>query len=271
MMRTLHFDGFTVDATRRTISRDGRMLPLTAKAFDTLLFLLENAGKTVLKQEIMDAVWADTAVEENNLTQQVSALRRIFGEGRGDHRFIVTVPGRGYSFIAAVTSSDKAPIVRRPTFGETLVGKLAFAGGSLILSLSVGYLTITAKARTPTIAVLAFHSVDGSSDDLGAGMRYTLTAKLGNLEEVVNVRPTDALPHADPLIAGRELAVDTVLDGTIQHDGERIRVTVQMVDVAGGRVMWGKNIDADAGENFSAQDAIASEVVAGLTEFYARG
>ncbi|HEV7699086.1 MAG TPA: winged helix-turn-helix domain-containing protein [Pyrinomonadaceae bacterium] len=270
-MRSLHFDGFAVDPARRTVSRDGRTLPLTAKAFDTLLFLLDNPGKTVTKQDIMDAVWADTAVEENNLTQQISALRKVFGACRGDHKFIVTVPGKGYSFIAAVTSSDNAPIVRRPAFGETLVGKLTFAAGFLLLSLSVGYLTITAKARTPTIAVLAFHSVDGSNDSLGAGMRYPLTAKLGNLEEVVNVRPTDSLPHADPLLAGRELAVDTVLDGTIQHDGDRIRVTVQMVDVAGGRVMWAKSIDAEAAQNFSTQDAIAAEVVAGLTEFYARG
>src|SRR6478672_7711606 len=98
--RSYEFDGFVVDAVRRTVTRDSRPIPLTAKAFDTLLFLIEHGGETVTKRQIMDTVWADTAVEENNLTQQISTLRKAFGEIPGDHRFIVTVPGKGYAFIA---------------------------------------------------------------------------------------------------------------------------------------------------------------------------
>jgi DNA-binding winged helix-turn-helix (wHTH) protein/TolB-like protein len=268
-MRRFEFDGYVVDAIRRTVHRGTEPVALTAKAFDTLVFLLENRGRTATKHEIMDAVWRDIAVEENNLTQQISTLRKAFGETPGQHRFIVTVPGKGYSFI---------PEVSEPTFagprsmGYSFAAQLAFAGAVLLMSVSIA-LMMFAASRTqvrPTLAVLPFHSVDGVDDSLGAGMRYTLTAKLGDMHDVLDVRPAGVVPHADPLVAGRELAVDAVLDGTIQHAGDRVRVTIQMVDVSHGRVLWARNIDALAAESFAAQDAVANEVAAGLTAIYAR-
>jgi len=263
------FDGFVVDGLRRIVTHHGAAVQLTSKALDTLLFLVEKRGKTVTKREIMDAVWPDTSVEENNLTQQISALRRAFGETPGDHRFIVTVPGTGYSFIADTAVPKPAP---QPHRLNSLFTQLAIGCAILLCSLSIGFLVIAAsrQAVRPTVAVLAFHAPNGNEDTLGAGMRFTLTAKLGTLHDVIDVRPAGVLPHADPLIAGRELAVDTVVDGTIQHVGDQVRVTIQMVDVRHGRVLWGKSIDADASHSLAAQDVVADEVVAGLSQVYAR-
>jgi serine/threonine-protein kinase len=84
----------------------GKAVPLMPKAFDTLRYLVENRGKVIEKDELMRKIWPDTSVEENNLTQNISILRRIFGEKPGEHRFIVTVPGRGYKFVADVTEID---------------------------------------------------------------------------------------------------------------------------------------------------------------------
>ncbi len=84
----------------------GRPLPLNSRAFDTLLFFLENRGKLLDKSTLMAAVWPNVVVEENNLNQHISALRRVLGETRGDHRFIVTEPGRGYRFVAEVTTRN---------------------------------------------------------------------------------------------------------------------------------------------------------------------
>lgn len=268
-MRKFEFDGFVVDALRRTVCCGDQPVAMTAKAFDTLVFLLENRGRTATKHEIMDAVWRDIAVEENNLTQQISALRKAFGETPGQHRFIVTVPGKGYSFIAEVR---EPVVVPRAAGGYSFAAQAAFACVVLLMSMSIAILTINAGrfAMRPTVAVLAFHSVDGLDDSLGAGMRYTLTAKLGDMHDILDVRPAGIVPHTDPLIAGRELAVDAVLDGTIQHVGDQVRVTIQMVDVSHGRVLWAKNIDASAAESLAAQDAVADEVAAGLTEVYAR-
>lgn len=97
------FGNFRLDAGKRLLLRaDGAIVPLMPKAFDTLLYLVQNGGKTIEKDEILSSVWSDTIVEENNLTQNISILRRVFGEKPGEHRFIVTVPGRGYKFVAEV-------------------------------------------------------------------------------------------------------------------------------------------------------------------------
>src|SRR4051794_15254208 len=96
------FGDFRADILKRQLRRDGVALQLTAKAFDTLAALIANHGVTLTKTELMNSVWGETAVEENNLTQQISTLRRALGERAGDHKFIVTVPGSGYCFVAPV-------------------------------------------------------------------------------------------------------------------------------------------------------------------------
>ena len=97
------FDGYRLDVAKRLVfGIDGRPLPLKTKAFDTLLFLVENPGRVVGRDEIMAAVWPETIVEENNLTQHISSLRRLFNEKPDDHRFIATVAGHGYRFVAEV-------------------------------------------------------------------------------------------------------------------------------------------------------------------------
>ncbi len=98
------FGDFRVDATKRLLlHHDGEPVPLTPKVFDTLLYLVEHNGKVLDKDELMSAIWADTIVEENNLSQNISILRRILGEKRGEHRFIATIPGRGFKFVAEVS------------------------------------------------------------------------------------------------------------------------------------------------------------------------
>jgi TolB-like protein len=101
-------------------------------------------------------------------------------------------------------------------------------------------------------------------------MTDTLTAKLGNLQEL-NVRPTVRHANQDPLAAGRELNVDAVLEGTIQHDGDQIRVTVQLLDVADGRVVWGKSFDNEYSDVFAVQDSISAEVVQVLQTHFSGG
>src|SRR5215213_10320318 len=101
------FESFRLDAaTRRLYGPDGKSIRLKAKAFDTLLFLVENPKRVVERDELLAAIWPDTVVEENNLTQHISSLRRLFGEKPDDHRFIATVPGRGYMFVADVHSAQ---------------------------------------------------------------------------------------------------------------------------------------------------------------------
>jgi DNA-binding winged helix-turn-helix (wHTH) protein len=94
-------------------SRRGEPVPLTARVFDTLLYFVRHPGQLLGKDELMSALWPDLFVEENNLTQNVSTLRRALGEAKGENRYIVTVPGRGYRFAAAVKAvvGEPAPSV----------------------------------------------------------------------------------------------------------------------------------------------------------------
>ena len=98
------FGPFRIDAVKRVLWRDGELVQLTSKSLDTLLVLIEHQGQVVTKDDLMKTLWPDTVVEENNLTQQISMLRKVLGERVNEHRYVVTVPGRGYSFVAEVSA-----------------------------------------------------------------------------------------------------------------------------------------------------------------------
>ena len=105
------FGEFQLDAAKRLLRRrDGTPIPLTPKVFDTLLFMVEHSEGVLDKERIMEAVWPDSIVEENNLAQAIWKLRQLFGETPGSHNYIVTVPGRGYRFVAEVTKRSAPPI-----------------------------------------------------------------------------------------------------------------------------------------------------------------
>jgi len=103
-----HFGPFTLDPRKRTLSRAGSSVPLTAKAFDVLFFLVQHPNRLVTKEEMLKAVWGDTFVEEGNLTQYISHLRKALGDASEDTRLIVTIARRGYQFTAPVTVTDTA-------------------------------------------------------------------------------------------------------------------------------------------------------------------
>lgn len=103
----ISFAPFELDPAQRRLMSEGKKVQLNAKAFDLLVYLAENAGRIVTKEEIMDAVWENQFVEESNLKVQMSALRKVLGERQGDHRFLVTIPGKGYKFIADIQTCDR--------------------------------------------------------------------------------------------------------------------------------------------------------------------
>jgi eukaryotic-like serine/threonine-protein kinase len=96
------FGKFHVDALARTLRRDEAIVTLNRRAFDVLLYLVQNPGKVVTRDELLKNVWSDTFVDENSLAQSISALRRALEEKPGDNNYIVTLPGRGYQFVSPV-------------------------------------------------------------------------------------------------------------------------------------------------------------------------
>ena len=224
----LEFGPFRLDAAKRVLWRGGEVVPLPPKALDLLIALAEQRGDVVTKDELMKRVWPDTFVEEANLSVNVSALRKALGDRADERPYIETVSRRGYRFAA-----------------------------------------LDAPARSlPTLAVLPFIALRRGKDDgyLGAGLADALITRLGGTGRLV-VRPTSAVlkyANRDPLEAGRELRVDAVLEGKIQRQGARLRVTVQLVPVEGPAPVWAETFDEKVTDIFTVQDRIAEQVAAAL-------
>ncbi|SPE33842.1 putative Transcriptional regulator domain-containing protein [Candidatus Sulfopaludibacter sp. SbA6] len=237
------FGAFRLHAARRLLTGcDGTPVSLTPKAYDTLAYLLEHAGAVVNKDELMRAIWPDTVVEENNLTQNISLLRRALGEGRGDHRFIATVPGRGYQFIAPVRVADAQPAGMEPADEKA------------------------------SIAVLPFVNVstDPDYDYFGDGLAEEVINALSKLEGVRVVARTSAFSFKGKQADIREIAdrlrVNLVLEGSVRKSGNRLRITAQLVNAADGYQLWSERYDReiDMPDIFGVQDEITLAVVDAL-------
>ena len=280
------FDGFVLDAGKRLlIGADGQPIPLTPKVFDTLLYLVIKNGKVIEKDELMSAIWTDTIVEENNLNKNISVLRRLLGESRGEHRFIATVPGKGYKFVADVRVIANTPDlpdadvlpehdpnrkfpISRPIFAIVL-------GAILLVTILAGSFYWrggqTPVPNTPrTIAILPFRPLVAENRDeaLELGMSDTLISRLGNNREII-VRPLSSVRgfgslDQDAVKAGQALDAESVLEGNIQRWGDRIRVNVRLVKVTDGTSLWTDTFDEKFTDIFVVQDAIANRVAAAL-------
>ena len=136
------FDTFRVDAAERILFKEDREVPLTPKVFDTLLVLIENSNHVLTKKELMRQVWPDSFVEENNLAQNISILRKALGEGKEGEQYIQTVPKRGYRFVGDVRTSggdEETVIVRERTRARIVVERAdddEFLPGSRVIDVS---------------------------------------------------------------------------------------------------------------------------------------
>lgn len=122
------FGNYELDCSRRLVTRGGEMLALNSKAFELLQYLVENHGKLVTKSELLENVWPDQFVEENNLAVQVSALRKAFGDRGGTGGYIATVPGKGYSFVAEVTEILDEMVVEKHSISRVVIDEDISAG-----------------------------------------------------------------------------------------------------------------------------------------------
>jgi DNA-binding winged helix-turn-helix (wHTH) protein/TolB-like protein/Tfp pilus assembly protein PilF len=291
-VRHYRFDGFVVDAvTRELRDRHGASVPLTARAFDVLLLLLRHRDRVVGKDELLSTVWAGRVVEENNLTQAISALRRALGTGAGDHRYIVTVPGRGYRFVAQVEEGGDA----RPAGGAPGVPKQApplRPGQRVVLPALLALLGLVvvatlwwarrasevgppvpeaATADAPlALAVLPFRTLPEESprdELLELGLADTLITRIAG-STALRVSPLASSQRfagagRDPAEAARQLGVAYVVEGAVQRHGERVKVNVRLL-AADGHALWTGSFDEYGDRIFTLQDRIAGELASVL-------
>lgn len=229
------FGPFRLDPVERLLLRGNAPVTLTPKVFDILLMLVRNSGRALEKEAFMREIWPDSFVEEGNLNRNISTLRKALGDGQDGQRFIETIPKRGYRFVAPVREIS------------------------------------VPATNARSLAVLPFQVMlqqEGDERYLGLGMADALIIKLSNVGRI-NVRPTSAVlkymdTEQDIRVIGQELKVETLLDGRVQKLGNRVRVTVQFVNVSDGATIWAEKFDEKFTDIFTVQDSISEQVASAL-------
>lgn len=214
------FGEFRIEAAKRVLLRKGVLVPLTPKVFDTLLLLVQHEGEVLDKEEIMRAIWPDTIVEENNLNQNISALRRVLEDRRGENRFILTVPGKGYRFLANVEIVDRASQ------------------------------EVPSKA---TLAVLPFEnlSTDPEREYLADGLTEETIAALGQIDpghlSVISRTSVMAYKRTTKTAAevGQELGATYLIEGSLRAEGGRLRITARLIRVSDQVQVWSAAYDSE--------------------------
>lgn len=284
------FDEFRVEVEERRLTRNGRVVALNPRDFDILLALVERAGTTVDKNALLDLVWDDTFVEEGNLSRHVSTLRKILGDDSREQRFIKTIPKRGYRFTAAVREVEQtidtfamedvsqARVVVREEVTESVSHAPFFKRPAPILAAAALAVVLTggawfmrtaagkAEAGSRTVAVIPFRNLtaNNETDFLSYALAQSITGRLGYVKGLV-VRPTAAgerfRGHSDTKEIAAALNAGSLLMGSYAVEGDKVRVSVELVDAEHDQIMWQNAIDLAYVKLASVQDRVASDVV----------
>jgi len=297
------FGRFRLNATERLLQRGSDLVPLTPKVFDTLLVLVENNGHVVEKTELMQQLWPDSFVEESSLTQNISLLRRALSEPGDDCTYIETIPKRGYRFVAEVhernelanengnensfAPANATPVAhaypgyiattRQPpqSHKRTNTYLTAFSG-CLLLGVVITFAywyrhkNVGESFAPKSVAVLPFKTIGGNSenDQLGLGMADALIIKLSRLDQLTVLPTSSVFRYAnrdrDVVSIGKDLGVEGVLDGTVQRDGDWVRVTAQLIRLRDGKTVWSGKFDERYSSIFSLQDSISEQLSVSL-------
>jgi TolB-like protein/DNA-binding winged helix-turn-helix (wHTH) protein/tetratricopeptide (TPR) repeat protein len=268
------FGPFRIDFDQRLLFRAGDSVPLTPKAFDTLAVLVERQGRVVEKAELLKLVWPDTFVEENNLTQNISSLRKAFG----DQDYIETIPRRGYRFMIGVEvvsgSNEQAhaqaePVAPGRQFPSIWIGAVlavAAVGGLGLFVLNRISNRPHLSYRVDSLVVLPFVNLTPNPEDeyFSDGLTEEVTNAAAHLDGLRVVARTTAFQFkgkaTDIRSIAKQLQVTTVLEGSVRRQEKKLRVTVQLNDAESGYHIWSQTYDRDLGDMFSIQEDISYQV-----------
>jgi TolB-like protein len=224
------FGPFIFDPAAGELRRDGAVVPgLGKRGLALLEILLAAGGEPVSKDELLARAWPGQLVEEANLSVQIAALRKALGQAANGADWIATVPKIGYRFLRADAPAEPASQPR------------------------------------PAIAVLPFESLSGEADQgyFADGVVEDLITELSRFKGFAVAARTSshAIGRSEPVEVARRLGVRYLLEGSVQRRGEDLRVTVRLLDPAGGGTLWSEQFDGAFGELFDFQDRIVDEVV----------
>jgi TolB-like protein/DNA-binding winged helix-turn-helix (wHTH) protein len=300
----LSFGPFRADGFARTLvhETDG-LIGLTPKQFDTLYLLLNHPGEVLDKERILAEVWAGSVVEDNNLSQAISALRKALGDDGETHRYILTVPRKGYRFVAEVSNvhTHTEAHALLPSNGTPAAAPAALiratqsamsspnpapsrAGRSrgawlIVIALAIAGIAATAvwKSRSArdagepserSVAILPFTNLSSEKDDefFSVGMTEDLVtqlAQVSGLKVISHSFSGETEAKADRELAKR-LGTEHFLQGTVRRSEQRFRINAQLIDAATGKHLWAKAYDRPIKDILIVQSEVATEIAEAL-------
>lgn len=244
------FENYVLLPSQRLLFCAEKPIPLKSKVFETLLTLIRHQGELLTKDELMEKIWGNSFVEEANLTQNIFILRKIFGEKPRDHHFIVTVPGRGYRFVAKVREITESK-------SENSSIAINHSGNGHSKSLAVLPLKFLIPKEAENKKYLGLAIADSLITQLSANRKFSIRST----EAVLKYIETEK----DAISIGRELDVDIVLSGTLQTSDAKIRANIQLHDTKSGDTLWADKFEVKSDDFFELQDKISSETAEALT------
>ena len=276
---TYEFGPFCLDGNKKLLWRDSEPVALTPKVLDTLLTLIELRDRVVTKDELLERVWRGTVVEEGGLARNNSILRKALGEKPDQHTYIVTVPGKGYRFVADVREAAGAGASAK----EARASRWLLLGGLVALAAAVLVVYLWrhppgAPAAPPAITSLAVLPLANLSGDpaqeyFADGMTEALIGNLARIRALRVVSRTSVMrfkggTRSLPEIA-RALSVDAIVEGSVLRTGDRVRISVQLIHVATDAHLWAREYERDLTDILKLQGevsrAVAEEIQVQIT------
>jgi TolB-like protein/DNA-binding winged helix-turn-helix (wHTH) protein/Tfp pilus assembly protein PilF len=282
------FGPFRLDARDLVLRRGDEEIPLTRKAVETLLVLVENAGHVMGKEALLDRVWPGTFVNESTLAQNILTLRKALGKQASGEDYIGTVPKRGYRFEAPVTENGLVDTAARPVglapgppgssqaapFSRHAV-LYALVAVTVVIVISGLYLVRArlipaagniAPTKIHSIAVLSLTNLSGdpSQDYLADGITEAITTDLAKFHSLRVVSRTSAMQYNGrkkplPEIA-RELHVDAIVEGGMMRSGAHVRVTAQLTRAANDEQIWAESYEREVRDLLALQNDVARDI-----------
>src|SRR5215468_2612211 len=297
------FQAFRLDIANQCLWRGQERVSIPPKPYDMLRYLVQNPGRLVTHDELLEKLWAETYVNPELIRKYILDIRKVLGDRPDKPEFIETVTKRGYRFIAPVTdeSADESPDSSTPQENERKTTEEKAepdrprseqksasrkpmplkAAITALLAVAVtaaiaGHYRSSRKGlsasslNNTSIAVLPFADLSPGKDQeyFSDGLSEQLINDLAKTPGLKVVARSSAFQfkgrNEDLRSVGRKLKVRNVLEGSVRKDGNRVRITAELVKVEDGFQLWSETYDREIGHIFAAQDEIAGAVTGAL-------
>jgi TolB-like protein len=228
-----------IDTERRELRRNGALVALEPQVFDLLVYLVQNHGRVVSKEDLFQSVWGGRILSESALTSRITAVRKAIGDDGEAQRLIRTVPRKGLRFIGEVHEEKEAT-------------------------------PAPPSAPRLSIVVLPFESLSSDPEQqyFADGVTGDLTTDPSRIPDMLVISRHTAFTYrtkpVDTKQIGRELGVRYALEGEVQRSGNRFRVTAQLIDAETDVHLWAERFDGAAGDLFALQDEITNRIAVAL-------